>query len=247
MRLRTLLATIGLAAFTWVTFHPPSCGDENAVECPPPKMANGLDSTLSRRQACSSAGYLCSGRDRFQVRRWALERGRLRVRVPPPPVEDRDERRRLHDAAVAGILQWDGHPFPLQIDRGRFPRRPWDIQFYWVPRTAFGDFGGSGGNHAGVAYSEWSEQGGKPEFSVHGISTVAFRDDGRGNPVPAETQHVVSVSAHEMGHALGLPHSDQPTDVMTPSTATLPDASIRDLRTVHALYGLPNGARVTQR
>lgn len=237
------MVVIGLMALAWITFHPPSCGDENAVACPSPELANGLDSTLSRRRACSSAGYLCSGRGRFQVRRWSLERGRLRVRVPPPPVEDRAERRRLHDAAVEGILQWDGQPFPLQIDRGRLPRRPWDIQFYWVPRTAFG----SGGSHAGVAYSEWSEQGGEPEFSVYSISTVAFRDDGRGNPVPAETQHVVSVSAHEMGHALGLPHSDQPTDVMTPSTATLPDVSARDLRTVHALYELPNGATVAAR
>jgi hypothetical protein len=48
-------------------------------------------------------------RSPFQVRRWALERGRIRVRIPPPPIDDRDEARRLHDAAVAGVMQWSGH------------------------------------------------------------------------------------------------------------------------------------------
>ena len=52
---------------------------------------------------------------------------------------------------------------------------------------------------------------------------------------------------HEMGHALGLLHSDSEDDVMFPQLrpgATQVRVSGRDLRTVDALYALPNGATV---
>ena len=54
-------------------------------------------------------------------------------------------------------------------------------------------------------------------------------------------EQVLLTAAHEMGHALGLPHSDSRRDVMYP-TNTARSLSNRDFRTVGALYRLPNGA-----
>jgi predicted Zn-dependent protease len=56
-------------------------------------------------------------------------------------------------------------------------------------------------------------------------------------------QQVLLTAAHEMGHALGLPHSDSRRDVMYP-TNTARNLSNRDFRTVNALYRLTNGAEI---
>ena len=56
-------------------------------------------------------------------------------------------------------------------------------------------------------------------------------------------EQVLLTAAHEMGHALGLPHSDSERDVMYP-TNTARNLSNRDFRTVDALYRLPNGAKI---
>ena len=63
--------------------------------------------------------------------------------------------------------------------------------------------------------------------------------DGQGSRLP--DQALLSVSMHEVGHALGLPHSADQADVMFPEPR-ITDLSVRDRRTAVMLYQLPSGS-----
>ena len=93
----------------------------------------------------------------------------------------------------------------------------------------------------GKAGVEWTEGGGVVQFRVIGL--VLATHEPTDSPTELNPKQVELVAAHEMGHALGLPHSDDPRDVMFPeNTATR--LTNRDYRTLAALYSLPNGAEI---
>lgn len=194
---------------------------------------------LPAREVCTGAGYLCrelEDRDSLRVLRWPEEAFPLRVRVPLPPVEPASLARRLRAAAVSGLLAWSGHPSELIITEGEGTGQPpAHIVVEWVENL--------GGQILGQAHYAWEMRAGKIEFQVTSFRLSLKGAGGSGRP--PTPQEIELTAAHEMGHALGLPHSDSPGDVMFPrNTATR--LSVRDYRTVEALYRLPNGALIVR-
>jgi hypothetical protein len=74
---------------------------------------------------------------------------------------------------------------------------------------------------------------------VHQAEIRLAINDSTGAPLPTEALRIVAL--HEAGHALGLSHSAERTDVMFPS-ASVPAPSERDLFSLRLLYDLPLGS-----
>jgi hypothetical protein len=87
---------------------------------------------------------------------------------------------------------------------------------------------------AGQADVVWNKRGWLVEASL----TLATHTT-EGHPLSPEA--VYTVALHEIGHLLGLGHSDAPGDVMYPTTS-VHDLTFRDRHTARLLYTLPPGS-----
>lgn len=212
----------------------PDGEDPSCVSTPRPsqRSADEVPPALAAADVCIDAGYLCAGLDdaesvRFQ--RWKGHEGTLVVHIPPPEGLTGGDARALQRAAAQGVRAWNDQPFPILVDL-RGDRNP-----HFAVR-----WGRYGGTRLGVTRTTWSPATG---LVVDFIELGTFAPGTRGQA--ADPRQVRLTAAHEMGHALGLPHSDSPRDVMYP-TNTATSMSAQDYRSVEVLYELPDGTSVTR-
>lgn len=202
---------------------------ESRVLTPPPGPQ------LSAAEVCRNAGYLCDGlRERGDMRvvRWDAALSEIEVRVPRPSHLPPDEARELQSAAVQGILAWQNNPFALRVTRSDRAGSE-EIVVTWARQL--------GPSELGRTRTQWTRRGEETGMRVveFALATHSPWDAG----LALDARQVRLTAAHEMGHALGLPHSNAERDIMYP-TNTSTRLTTADYQTMEALYRLQNGAEI---
>ncbi|MBW3535866.1 MAG: matrixin family metalloprotease [Gemmatimonadetes bacterium] len=206
------------------------------VEAPGGVPAPAAPPVVARSEACGDAAYLCEGlaeRGALRVLRWDGATSEILVLVPMPEHEDASVGRQLQQAAARGIRAWDGHPFPIRIELREREGLAADITVRWTQRL--------GATELGVASTQWGHRDGRLTMTVNDFALSTRSPFDRGVVLPP--RQVELTAAHEMGHALGLPHSSEERDVMY-ATNTASALSARDYRAMETLYRLENGAEI---
>lgn len=167
------------------------------------------------------------GASESPLARWKVgttEPRTLWVYFPAPP----PGRPEFWESSVAALGTWnDVGGVPVSFRRTAH-REEADVQFRWIRRFET--------SQAGT--TDWRTDG--DGWLSRAVVTLALEhEDG----TPMSSEFLALVSLHELGHVIGLPHSDDPADVMHPGNRNL-ELSDRDILSARQLYMRPNSEKV---
>ena len=136
---------------------------------------------------------------------------------------------------VDGVTDEEPRAERLSYDPDRYGQRWSPVLVAWTDETAVPDLEGDAIGVGGPSFVGLEDQ------ELYAVSGAVFVDVDRGGDTVTGTDRAILL--HEFGHALGLDHVDDPTQIMNPE-ATVDDLGVGDLGGFATLGAIPCAGRL---